>query len=267
MFLSPSIFLAIVAIFLLSSTSLLAELPGNFPDLSPEYRDLVSIYRELINNPPNFEKSHIQALVVDVNDALSNMPIDESYNGLPHKVIGARLALRIANVMAHRHSFCQDARDITLQCRQAYNDWAAHDSSKQAVCDALGSSLDSQSVSLQIQPDGTYPPPPPPEDPQGQSDYEVVVDSILGKWKVSVDASTDGDEYGDEVEVKSAGTCMTWDFERSWAQIQISALLLESQGNNDPMISIVLKKDGNVITSNQSAPGSSEMFIQHGGGQ
>jgi len=151
-----------------------------------EYRQLADLYKSLVTDPPALDKTAVQAVVAAVNGLVNSLPLDVTCHGVPHRVLGARMGLRIASVMAHRHSYCEDARTVALTARQAYVDWAVADPAKAALCTAAASSIDSQAAALQTQPDGEFPPPLPPPAPEGGT-YEVCVSSLTGgPWGVSV---------------------------------------------------------------------------------
>jgi len=150
-----------------------------------EYRHLVALYGDLVVQPPVLDKTTVQNVAATAAALVAAMPMDQFYHGVPHRVLGARLALRIASVMAHRHSYCEDARTIGLAARQAYADWAAADPAKTALCAAWTASLDSTAAALQTQNDGDFPPPAPLTEPT-EARYALEAPVVSGTWNVAV---------------------------------------------------------------------------------
>jgi hypothetical protein len=95
--------------------------PIQAADLSPDLHALTVLIQELVEADPPMDPADLGAIVADTNAALTNTSgSTDPYDRIPESLYAARLGMRVANLLYHRHGSPQDASSVLTQVQSLY---------------------------------------------------------------------------------------------------------------------------------------------------
>jgi hypothetical protein len=101
-------------LFLLLTSPLRAQAPPGVPSLE-------RLIEELVDTKPPLDPADLASIVADTNAVLSSLSGSTvPYEGVPESLAGARLGMRVANLLYHRFGQPQEASAVLAKVRTVY---------------------------------------------------------------------------------------------------------------------------------------------------